>query len=170
VLDRDYVRALDLARAGPVEEAFDWQFWFVPRALWIGEILNLQNQAERARPHYALAARMLEERVKAFPSDPRYRSSLGIAYAGLGRRQEAIQTATTAVALLPPEKEAYRGAYAVESLARVHAMTGDRGKAVQFLTDLLATPSPMSAGILRCDPRWDVLRGHHGFEQLLRTQ
>ena len=170
VVDRDYARALDLVRAGPVEEAFDWQFWFVPRALWIGEILNIQNQAERARPHYALAARMLEERVKAFPTDPRYQSSLSIAYAGLGRRQEAIQTAKSAVALIPTTKDAFRGAYAVESLARVHAMTGDRGKAVQLLTDLIATPSPMSAGFLRCDPRWDVLRGHPDFEQLLRTQ
>jgi len=65
-------------------------------------------------------------------------------------------------------KEAYRGAYAVEALARVYTMTGDRDTAVSHLTSLLTRPSPMSAAILSLDPRWNPLHGHQGFEKLLR--
>lgn len=59
-----------------------------------------------------------------FPTDPRYHSSLAIVYAGLGRQDEAVRSARKAVELLPMTIEAMRGAYAVEALARVYAMTG----------------------------------------------
>jgi Flp pilus assembly protein TadD len=130
----------------------------------------VQNLAAQARAHYENARRLLEKRAEDSPSDPRYWSSLGVAYAGLGRAPEAIRTATQGVTLLPPEKEAYRGAYALEALARVYVITGDKEGAISQLKKLLAVPSHMSAAVLRLDPRWDPLRGHPGFEELVRAK
>lgn len=168
VLDRDFEKAAGTAINNALPEAFDYQLWFVPRAQWLGEIYSLRNEPGVARVHFESARRILEDRVKQSPDDPRYHSSLGIVYAALGNPGAGVQSARAGVDLLPMTKEAYRGAYAVEALARVYAMTGDRDAAVSHLTSLLSRPSPMSAAILRLDPRWDPLRGHQGFETLLR--
>lgn len=170
LLDRDFAQALAVARAGPADGAFDWQFRFVPRELWLGELHQVQNQPAQARGQYEIARRLLEDRTRDAPADPRYLSSLSIAYAGLGRAADGLRTATQGVALLPPEKEAYRGAYALEALARVCVITGDKEAAISHLKKLLAIPSHMSAGLLRLDPRWDPLRGHPGFEELARAK
>jgi len=167
VIDRDFDRALAEVESARYE-AFDWQFWFVPRSLWLAEIYQMRGEAARARPNYEAARGILEDRVKQFPEDPRYYSSLGIAYAGLGHPAQAVEQASNAVDLVPLTMEAYRGAYAIESLARVYAMIGDRDAAVQRLATLLSTPSHISAALLRVDPRWDPLRGHRGFEELVR--
>ena len=170
LFDRNFAQAMAAAGVGASDSAFETQFRFVPRALWLGELYHVQNLAAQARTHYENARRLLEKRAEDSPSDPRYWSSLGVAYAGLGRAPEAIRTATQGVTLLPPEKEAYRGAYALEALARVYVITGDKEGAISQLKKLLAVPSHMSAAVLRLDPRWDPLRGHPGFEELVRAK
>ncbi len=64
-------------------------------------------------------------------------------------------------------KEAYRGAYRVEDLARVYAMVGEYDAAIDQLESLLAVPSPMSVPWLRINPLWDALRDNPRFQALL---
>jgi tetratricopeptide (TPR) repeat protein len=170
LLDRDFDKAAEAARHATGPEVFDWQFWVVPRAQWLGEIHGLRGEPEIARSHYDEARRVLEDRLAQSPADPRHYASLGIVCAGLGRAEDAVRTARRGVELLPMTKEALRGAYSVEALARVYTMTGHRDAAVAQLSELLSRPSHVSAGPLRLDPRWDPLRGHPRFEQLLREE
>jgi len=170
VLDRDLEAATEAARNASLPEAFDWQVWFVPKAQWLGEISRLRKQPDVARAHYETARRLLEGRATQFPDDPRYHGSRGIVYAGLGRSDEAVRSVRKGAELPPITKEAYRGLYAVEALALVYATTGDREAAVSQIGDLLSRPSHVSAAMFRLDPRWDPLRGHQGFEQLLRQE
>ncbi len=100
--------------------------------------------------------------------EPRYRSALGLALAGLGRNEEAIREGEEGLRLMPPEKEAWRGAWRVADLAQIEAMTGREDEAIERLRFLLSVPSDFSVWLLRLDPAWDPLRENPGFEALPR--
>ena len=88
-------------------------------------------------------------------------------YAGLGRKEDAIREGELAVELLPMSKEAWRGAYRAEDLARIYAMVGEYDAAIDQLDSLLAVPSPTAVPMLRIDPAWEPLREHPRFQALL---
>jgi hypothetical protein len=77
---------------------------------------------------------------------------LGLSYAGLGRKEEAIREGREAVRLLPVSEDAYEGPMHRIHLAMVHAMVGEHEAALDELEFLLAIPSHISAPLLRIDP------------------
>ena len=77
---------------------------------------------------------------------------------GLGSKADAIREGELAVELLPMSKEAWRGAYREEDLARIYAMVGEYDAAIDQLESLLAVPSPTAVPMLRIDPIWKPLR------------
>ena len=109
----------------------------------------------------------LQALVDENPTEPRYRSALGLALAGLGRNEEAIREGEEGVRLLPPEKEAWRGAWRMADLAQIEAMTGRAEEAIERLASLLSVPGDLSVWNLRLDPAWDPLRGNPRFEALV---
>jgi serine/threonine-protein kinase len=117
--------------------------------------------------YYDSARTMLETEIEERPDDERYRSALGIAYAGLDRREDAIREGELAVELLPMSKDALRGAYRVEDLARIYTMVGEYDAAIDQLDTLLAVPSPTAVPLLRIEPTWNPLRDHPRFQRLL---
>ena len=94
-------------------------------------------------------------------------SALAIAYAGLGRKREAVAEASKAVDLLPVSLDAWRALYRLEDLARVHAMVGDADAALATLERLVSQPGGRSIPFLELDPAWDSLRGDPRFRALL---
>lgn len=68
---------------------------------------------------------------------------------------------------MPISREAYRGTFRVEDLARVQALVGDPEAAIDLLDDLLTRPGRLCVPLLRLDPAWDTLRGHPRFQALL---
>jgi serine/threonine-protein kinase len=163
---RDYQAGLDQLSSWSLE-AFDSQFWFVPKDLMRAQFHGLLGQRELEQKRYGAAATLLESRIAKAPDDPRLRGSLGIAYAGLGRRAEAIAEGKRALDLLPVRKEAYRGAFHVEEMARIYAMVGERDAAVEQLEYLMSVPFELAAPGLRLDPAWDSLRDHPRFRKLV---
>jgi tetratricopeptide (TPR) repeat protein len=112
------------------------------------------------------AQSILETRIQQQPKDARFHSSLGIVYAGLGCKDDAIREGKLAVELLPVSKEAWRGCYRVKDLARIYVMVGEFDAAIKKLEFLLSVPGEMSIPLLRLDPVWDPLRDHSRFKKL----
>ncbi len=163
---RDYQKALDTLV--PASVAFDeGQWWFIPKALLEACTCRLMGDAERARSLFESALGLLEKEVGQRPDDDRLRSSLGIVYAGLGRKEDAIREGELAVKLLPVSKNAVIGPFRVEDLAFTYALVGEHEKALDLIEYLLSIPSWMSASLLRLDPRWDSLRDCERFRSLL---
>jgi TolB-like protein/Flp pilus assembly protein TadD len=158
--------ALDELRAGPVDSGN--QFQFTPATTISGRAWLLRGDTVRARAAFDSARVQLEALLAADPTEPRYRSALGIALAGLGRAEEAIREGREGVRLMPPAVEAWRGTYRVLDLARIYAMTGRTADAVDQLAYLLSIPSEISVWDLRIDPMWEPLRGNARFEELAR--
>jgi len=166
LFDRKYQEALDRLSLAS-SEAFETQFFYVSRAQLYAVIYGLMNRPQLEQANYDSARNMLEIKIKKRPEDARFHSSLGIAYAGLGRKQEAIQEAEKAVELLPVSKEAYRGYFRVKDLAHVYVMVGEYDAAIDQLEFLLSFPGNMSIPLLRLNPIWDPLRDHPRFQKLL---
>ncbi len=166
MFDRNYSAALDQLAHTPAE-VIDNQFGYIPRSLWYAQVYKLMGQGDLARAYYDSARVLLEAKLQEDPEDPRYHSTLGIAYAGLGRREEAIREGKLAVEILPLSRDAYYGPHFILDLARIYAMLGEQDAAVDQLELLLSIPSEITVPLLRLDPVWDPLREHPRFQGLV---
>jgi serine/threonine-protein kinase len=145
------------------------QFVFYPRALLSAQLERARGDRSKARALFQQAADQLQRRLREHPEDERAHSSLGIAFAGLGRDKEAVQEGLKGVELLPVEKELWRGSYRLRDLAEVYAMTGEQDKAIDVLDRLLKMPSELSGAWITLDPRWKPLHGNKRFEALTKA-
>ena len=128
---------------------------------------GLLGKPEMARAYYDSARVMLEEKVAAVPDDARYHRGLGIAYAGLGRKNDAIREGELAAKLAPISQDAFYNFPIAISLTRIYVMVGEYEDAIDPLEYLLSIPAELSIPSLRVDPTWDPLRDHPRFQALL---
>ncbi|RJR30012.1 MAG: hypothetical protein C4574_02790 [Candidatus Latescibacterota bacterium] len=138
-----------------------------PAPLLAAQMHELLGEPRRAREEYETAKDLLEREVAAQPADPRYHSSLGVAYAALGRREEAVREGRRAVAMLPMSKDAVYGIPYVIDLAQIYTMLGEQDAAVVELERLLSQPSWISRPYVEMDFRWNRLRENAAFKRLL---
>lgn len=110
---------------------------------------------------------MLEAALAKQPDDPRYHSSLGIAYAELGLKSEAIREGRRATELLPVEKDALYGLGAAYDLGVIYAIVGDDTAALHQVEYLLSIPGWVSPAWLRANPQWKRLSNDARFKGLL---
>jgi TolB-like protein/Flp pilus assembly protein TadD len=150
-------------------DAFDTQFYFIPKALLHAQINGLMKNQQLEQEYYESARKILEVKIQEQPQDTRFHSALGIAYAGLGRKKEAIHEGKLAVELLPVSKEAWKGLYRVEALAKIYVMVGEFDASIDQLEFLLERPSQISIPLLKLDPAWDPLRDLPLFKKLVET-
>jgi TolB-like protein/Tfp pilus assembly protein PilF len=167
LLDRRYDQAILRARSLDFE-AFSSQWAYVPLSCVVGDALLLKGDRVGAKSSYEAALAQIERQLKERPDDPRLFSALGRVHAGLGHKEEALRAARTGVDLMPISREAYRGTFRAEDLARVQALVGEPDAAIDLLDDLLARPGRLCAQLLRLDPGWDPLRSHPRFQALLK--
>jgi serine/threonine protein kinase/tetratricopeptide (TPR) repeat protein len=165
VYDGKYQEALD--KLSKLSENTDDQYFFVPNALRSAQIYGYMNEKELAIKYYDDARKILEARIKKRPEDERFHSSLGIAYAGLGRKEDALREGRLAVEILPVSKDAMRGLSRVEDLARIYVMAGEHDAAIDQLAFLLDKPSKISIHLLKLDPTWAPLRNHPRFKKII---
>ncbi len=167
VFDRNYPEALD--RLSLKSEHINNRLYFIPSALRYALIYGYMNKKEPAKKYYDEAQSILESKIEEQPGDERFHSSLGIAYAGLGRKEDAIREGKLAVELLPVTKDAWRGTLRVQDLARIYVMVGKYDAAIDHLEFLVSVPGEMSIPLLRLDPAWDPLRDHPRFKKLIES-
>jgi serine/threonine-protein kinase len=120
-----------------------------------------------ARAYFDSAASILARRSQARPDDPTLHSTLGLVYAGLGRREDAIREGRRAVELVPSEKDTWYGVDMLRNLAVVYATLGEADSTVKELRTLLSVPSWISVPLLKADPTWDRVREDVGFRRLV---
>jgi serine/threonine-protein kinase len=160
-LGPDFHRALDHASLGPFGSDTSW--YLLVRASWS----HHRGRGPLAQTYFDSAKVFLEGKVRSDSTDARAHSDLGLAYAGLGRKSEAVREGELGKELMPISKEALAAVDLIESLAQIYLMVDQPDHAIAQLETLLANPGPMSPAWLSVDPRWNSLRGNPKFDRLL---
>ena len=135
-----------------------------------GTVYRQMNNPDSARDAFQEAVMALEEQVNKTPDDFSQRILLGTAYAGLGRKEDAIREGKRSAELLPVSKDALFGPVVLEQLAMIYTSVGEKEAAIDQIEYLLSIPSRISVIRLRLDPRFDPLRDHPRFQKLLASE
>ncbi len=144
------------------------QFIFKPEDLLVAQIYRFMKKDSLARKKYDSALQILQGKIADHPEDSRLYSALGLAYAGLGRKADAIREGKRGVELLPISKEAWRGSYRFFDLAHIYVMVGEQKLALDAIEELLEKPTDvLSIELLKHDPTWDLLRENQHFQKIL---
>ncbi|HVG06491.1 MAG TPA: winged helix-turn-helix domain-containing protein [Thermoanaerobaculia bacterium] len=163
--EREYERALgritpeSLKTLDPLAESRILTLTVISRER-LGDTRGARAAAEAN--HAILAAR-----VARFPIDPFHRGYLAVTLAQLGRKDEAVAHMEKALQVFPDDL--YSGPRTVEIQVMMETVLGNRRKAIDRLSWLLATPyqSSISATDLRLNPVWDPLHEDSDFKKLL---
>ena len=93
--------------------------------------------------------------------------SLGRAYTGLGRKEDAIRAGKEMMELHPLSKDAVAGTAPLTDMAKIYARVGELDLAIDLIDQLMSIPSGLTTTVLRLHPEWDPLRDHPRFQALL---
>ncbi|TFB11476.1 tetratricopeptide repeat protein [Candidatus Marinimicrobia bacterium MT.SAG.3] len=149
------------------DRAIDNQFNYTHEYQMKAKMHGFLNNSGLEKTYYDSALTVYKNMIATDPDDNRLYSSLGLVYAGLNRKKDAIREGKKGVELLPISKEAWRGAYRLEDLAVIYAKVGEYDLAIDEIELLLSIPGDLSVNILRLDPKWDPLREHQRFIKLI---
>jgi serine/threonine protein kinase/tetratricopeptide (TPR) repeat protein len=165
----------DFAKAEKISEEFKNPEY---KTYFHGCIAVARGDVTAARRFFETLRPTFEARVRDHPENAFQRSDLGLLYAYLGRKEEAIREARRAVDLVPASKDATAAPLLADMLALVYAHTGETDQAIALIERLLTTPgavltinSPNHYGITLMDLRlrweWDPLRKDPRFQKIL---
>jgi len=138
-----------------------------PKAFLEGSLYAYQGEKEKANAAFERARTVAERFVRDAPDDSGRHAQLGAVFAGLGRKEDAINEGRKAVELLPESQDAFDGTQATAALAEIFAWVGEHDEAVRLLDHLLAVPSGLTVSVLKLDPVWDPLRKDPRFQALI---
>jgi serine/threonine-protein kinase len=122
---------------------------------------------DQAREKCHEALEILEKAAAVRPDDPAIRARLGNTYALLGRKEDAIREGERAVELQPVSEDAVRGPTHLGDLAAIYMIVGEFDAALDTIEQFLSIPSEFSVTRLRHSSRWDPLRDHPRFADIL---
>ena len=159
-------KAIAALREGRDQEWLRTSDTTVPVRLYEALALELVGRDDEARGAFEDAVRLLEAELERTPEDFRLPGSLGLAYAGLGRRAEAIAAAERGVAMIPLERDSMLGPIRVCELAAVHARVGDPDVAIDLLKKLIRFSGGYTFAWIDMDPRMVPLRSHPRYREL----
>ncbi len=158
-----------LKRFKDIKEVDD-QYFYKPQDLYLAKVYGLMKEKLPAEEHYRSAIKLLKEKIVKNPDDSRLHSALGIAYAGLGDKENAVREGKKGYELLPVTREAWRGAFRLLDLAQIYTMVGEQELALDAIEDLLKRPTDaISPWLLKLDPTWEPLRGNPRFQKLVKN-
>jgi eukaryotic-like serine/threonine-protein kinase len=139
-----------------------------PKALLYAGAHEALGDAAQARQEYESARSALEAQLEKNPGRGPERMLLARAYAGLGRKEDALREARRAVEALPISKDAFFGSDLEIYRAAVEGRVGEADAAIEHIRQLLSVPCLLSPALLRIDPRWAPLWGDPRFKQLAK--
>ncbi|MFC2142732.1 tetratricopeptide repeat protein, partial [Acidobacteriota bacterium] len=149
-------------------EVMATQEGFFTKAQLMGEAYAAMGEMDLARASFDSARLLLEAEVEKSPQDPRIRSSLGLVYAALDRKEDALREGEKAMEIYPVSMDALSGPDYVRAFAEILVRVGEYEKALEQIDYLFTIPSlgPTVAS-LENDPKWKPLHDHPRYKQIL---
>ena len=137
------------------------------RYLYLAKISNLLKKPDISRIYYDSALAVLNRELIKNPRSFTIHSLTGIAYAGLGKKANAIAEVEKAIKLA--EKDKVDESDVKIYYAQILTMVGEYDHAMGLLNYLLNNPSCFSRYLLQLDPVWDPLKGLPDYKTMLKN-
>ena len=146
----------------------------LPKSYLQGCIDLMRDDEARAKADFEAARVVLEKTVAETPQDAPRHAQLGLLYAFMGRKEEALLGTDRADELRPISRDVIAGAAIQGFRALVLARTGETEKAISEIERLLTMPFAVdyaAEGITLADLRtrweWDPLRSNPRFQKIV---
>ena len=148
----------------------------IPHSLCRAYIHQHLGNYKTAKQNFQLTMQIMEQKVKEVPNDARYHSTLGVAYAALGKKQEALNEMEKAQQLRPIENNGLYGVSPMFDAILIYLYNGNTEAALDKLELLISFPSPYSLVYLdwyfplyplKEHPRYTELKSKHERTNLL---
>jgi serine/threonine-protein kinase len=172
-LERNLGEAVRLLQARQTQFHFSSEIEKAVEQLYLAGTQRLAGDTASAKATAEQARDTLGQLYKNQPDNGNLAAPLAVAYAWLDQKDSALKEAERAITLFPSAKDALAGPGLEESMALVEMLTGENGRAISTLTQLLQTPYagsiylvPVTPALLRLDPLWDPLRADPAFQKL----
>lgn len=166
--ERNFAEALNVLWRSPLENLHGQTSTPLPKSFLAGQVYRLIPEPDKARNEYEHALGIAQRALEESPQDSARHALIGLIYAGLGRKEDAIREGNRALELLPESKDALDGPVLVVSMARIYTIVGEFEKAIDLLDHLLRVPAGLTKEEIRLDPTWDVLRSQPRFQALIK--
>jgi TolB-like protein/tetratricopeptide (TPR) repeat protein len=127
-------------------------------ALGVAQAYALLGDKDKTRAYADTARAVLEPAVRGAPDAPALRAELGLAFAYMGRKADAMREGERAVTLAPPPENTWLGPAYQQDLARIYLLVGEHDKAADLAQSLLRSPALLSTGWIAIDPAFAAVR------------
>jgi TolB-like protein/class 3 adenylate cyclase/Tfp pilus assembly protein PilF len=148
----------------------------LPKSYLQGCIDLMRKDNVRAQTNFEAARPALEKTVADSPQDATRHAQLGLLYAFMGRKDDALREGQRAVDLKPIARDVIEGAVAQAFQALIFARTGETDRAISAIERLLTTPFALdysddciTLSDLRTRWEWDPLRNDPRFQKILAS-
>jgi serine/threonine protein kinase/Tfp pilus assembly protein PilF len=173
MLERDYAAAEKILTDSPVEDFR--RFGGGPTTFYLGRIALARGDIQSAQRYFAAATPDIEKRVRDAPDSGDRHARLGLLYAYMQRKEDAIRESRRAIELEQESQDAFHGALQAGNLALAYALVGEPDQAIPLIERLLSIPGVGSGdhtenitlADLRLRWEWDSLRSNARFQKIL---
>jgi serine/threonine-protein kinase len=174
LMDRDPVAAERALASCRLETITSQPGAPLPKSYLQGCIDLVRNDTARAQTDFEAARPALEKTVADSPQDSTRHAQLGLLYAFMGRKEDALREGRRAIELKPIARDVIEGAVAQAFQALIFARTGETDRAISEIERLLTTPfavdyadDSITLSDLRTRWEWDPLRNDPRFQKIL---
>jgi TolB-like protein/Tfp pilus assembly protein PilF len=173
MIQRDYAAADRVLSESAVEE-FHSDGQPMPKSFFRGCVALARGNSSTAKANFDVALPLFEAAVRESPATGLRHANLGLLFAFMGRKDDAIREGRRAVELEPESKDILNAPWMRGFLAMIYARVGETNASIELLESLLTSPSQVdntncsiSYNDLRHRWQWDPLRNDPRFQKLL---
>jgi TolB-like protein/Flp pilus assembly protein TadD len=174
LMDRDVVAAQKALAACQLDTIASQTGVPLPKSYLQACVDLVRGDAAKARTEFETARPSIEKIVVNSPQDGTRRAQLGLLYAFLGRKEDALREGQRAMELKPITHDVIEGAVVEDFYTLTCARLGESDKAISRIERLLTTPfavdyadESITLSDLRQRWEWDPLRKDPRFQKIL---
>jgi TolB-like protein/Flp pilus assembly protein TadD len=173
LFERDFAAAEQIVSACQIDPLREGWGPPLPKSYLQGCVDLARGESARALVRFEEARPIFEGYVREAPQNAVRHAQLGVLYAFMGRKEDAIREGRHAVELKPEATDAVLGPLMSSALALIYARTGEIDQAITLIDHLLSTPGCINYDIsitlpdLRLRWQWDPLRKDPRFQKIL---
>ena len=147
--------------------AMSQQAGFFSSSLSVALVYHVARRYDSAKLYFKEAIGIFEKELENKPEVESIMLSLGLAYAGAGEKEKAIEIGERAVKIMNLDIDALQGMRTEKELMRIYILTGEYEKAIKALYKLLKYHGQYTIVHVTLDPIYDPLRGFLEFQEIL---